>query len=52
MDEVLAAHAAEVERFRGGEAKLMGFFVGQVMKRSKGKADPKAVQPVLQEKLR
>jgi Asp-tRNA(Asn)/Glu-tRNA(Gln) amidotransferase B subunit len=29
----------------------MGFFVGQVMKRSKGKADPKGVQPVLQEKL-
>lgn len=52
VDEVLAAHGAEVERFRGGEAKLMGFFVGQVMKRSKGKADPKAVQPVLQEKLR
>jgi aspartyl-tRNA(Asn)/glutamyl-tRNA(Gln) amidotransferase subunit B len=51
VDEVLAAHGAEVERFRGGEAKLMGFFVGQVMKRSKGKADPKAVQPVLQEKL-
>ena len=35
----------------GGETKLMGFFVGQVMKRSKGKADPKGVQPVLQEKL-
>jgi aspartyl-tRNA(Asn)/glutamyl-tRNA(Gln) amidotransferase subunit B len=52
VDEVLAAHQSEVERFRGGEAKLMGFFVGQVMKRSKGKADPKAVQPVLQEKLR
>ena len=29
----------------------MGFFVGQVMKRSHGKADPKGVQPVLQEKL-
>jgi aspartyl-tRNA(Asn)/glutamyl-tRNA(Gln) amidotransferase subunit B len=52
VDEVLAAHQSEVERFRGGEAKLMGFFVGQVMKRSRGKADPKAVQPVLQEKLR
>ncbi|HEX3234422.1 MAG TPA: Asp-tRNA(Asn)/Glu-tRNA(Gln) amidotransferase subunit GatB [Gemmatimonadales bacterium] len=51
VDEVLAAHRSEVERYRGGEAKLMGFFVGQVMKRSKGKADPKAVQPVLQEKL-
>jgi len=30
----------------------MAFFVGQVMKKSKGKADPKAVQPVLTEKLR
>jgi aspartyl-tRNA(Asn)/glutamyl-tRNA(Gln) amidotransferase subunit B len=51
VEEVLAAHPAEVARYRGGEAKLMGFFVGQVMKRSKGKADPKGVQPVLQEKL-
>ncbi|HEU5154861.1 MAG TPA: hypothetical protein VFU03_09045, partial [Gemmatimonadales bacterium] len=40
-----------VERFRGGETKLMGFFVGQVMKKSGGKADPKAVQPVLVHKL-
>jgi len=51
VDEVLAAHPAEVARYKGGETKLMGFFVGQVMKRSKGKADPKGVQPVLQEKL-
>ncbi len=51
VEEVLAAHPAEVARFRGGETKLMGFFVGQVMKRSHGKADPKGVQPVLQEKL-
>jgi Asp-tRNA(Asn)/Glu-tRNA(Gln) amidotransferase B subunit len=52
VDEVLAAHPGEVERYRAGEAKLMGFFVGQVMKRSKGKADPKGVQPVLQDKLK
>ncbi len=52
VDEVIAAHADEVERFRGGEAKLMGFFVGQVMKRSKGKADPKAIQPILAARLR
>jgi aspartyl-tRNA(Asn)/glutamyl-tRNA(Gln) amidotransferase subunit B len=51
VDEVLAAHPAEVARYRGGETKLLAFFVGQVMKRSKGKADPKGVQPVLQEKL-
>jgi aspartyl-tRNA(Asn)/glutamyl-tRNA(Gln) amidotransferase subunit B len=51
VEEVLAAHPAEVARYKGGETKLLGFFVGQVMKRSKGKADPKGVQPVLQEKL-
>jgi aspartyl-tRNA(Asn)/glutamyl-tRNA(Gln) amidotransferase subunit B len=51
VDEVIAAHPAEVGRYRGGETKLMGFFVGQVMKRSGGKADPKGVQPVLQQRL-
>ncbi|HRP08433.1 MAG TPA: hypothetical protein PLL69_08090 [Gemmatimonadales bacterium] len=39
-------------RFRGGEAKLMGFFVGQVMKRSGGKADPKGIQPILAARLK
>jgi aspartyl-tRNA(Asn)/glutamyl-tRNA(Gln) amidotransferase subunit B len=52
VDEVLAMHPGEVARFRGGETKLMAFFVGQVMKRSKGKADPKGVQPVLLERMR
>ena len=52
VDEVLAANPAEVARYKEGEAKLMGFFVGQVMKKSKGKADPKRVQPVLAEKLK
>jgi aspartyl-tRNA(Asn)/glutamyl-tRNA(Gln) amidotransferase subunit B len=51
VDEVLAAHPAEVARFRGGDAKLIGFFVGQVMKKSQGKADPKGVQPVLARRL-
>jgi len=51
VDEVLAAHPAEVARFRGGEAKLMGFFTGQVMKRSGGKADPKGIAPLLARKL-
>ncbi len=51
VDEVLRAHPAEVERYRAGEAKLMGFFVGQVMKQSRGKADPKGVQPVLLDRL-
>jgi aspartyl-tRNA(Asn)/glutamyl-tRNA(Gln) amidotransferase subunit B len=52
VDEVLAASPGEVARYRGGEAKLIGFFVGQVMKKSGGKADPKKVQPVLMEKLK
>ena len=52
VDEVIAAHPGEVARYRGGETKLIGFFVGQVMKKSQGKADPKGVQPVLTAKLR
>jgi len=51
VDEVLSAHPKEVERYRAGEVKLLGFLTGQVMKRSQGKADPKGVQPVLQRKL-
>jgi aspartyl-tRNA(Asn)/glutamyl-tRNA(Gln) amidotransferase subunit B len=51
VDEVIAAHPKEVERYRAGEGKLLGFLVGQVMKRSQGKADPKGVQPVLVRKL-
>jgi aspartyl-tRNA(Asn)/glutamyl-tRNA(Gln) amidotransferase subunit B len=52
VDAVLAAHPAEVGRFRAGEAKLLGFFTGQVMKASRGKADPKKLQPLLQARLR
>ncbi|HLB55401.1 MAG TPA: Asp-tRNA(Asn)/Glu-tRNA(Gln) amidotransferase subunit GatB [Gemmatimonadales bacterium] len=50
-EAVLAAHPGEVARYRAGEAKLLGFLTGQVMKRSQGKADPKGVQAVLQRKL-
>ena len=51
VDEVVSAHPAEAARFKGGEAKLMAFFVGQVMKASKGKADPKAAPRLLEERL-
>ena len=51
VDEVLAANPKEVERYRGGEGKLIGFFTGQVMKKSGGKADPKKIAPLLQERL-
>jgi aspartyl-tRNA(Asn)/glutamyl-tRNA(Gln) amidotransferase subunit B len=52
VDEVITENPGEVSRYRSGETKLLAFFVGQVMKRSKGKADPKAVQPLLQDRLR
>jgi aspartyl-tRNA(Asn)/glutamyl-tRNA(Gln) amidotransferase subunit B len=49
--EVIEASPVEVARYRGGETKLLGFFTGQVMKRSKGKADPKAVNAALMSAL-
>lgn len=51
IDRVIAANPKEVERFRGGENKLMGFFVGQVMREMKGKANPGVVNKILKEKL-
>jgi len=51
VSEVLGAHATEVSRYRNGETKLLQFFVGQVMKASRGKADPKLAQKVLEDKL-
>lgn len=52
IDEVIAANPKQVEQFRGGKEGLFGFFVGQVMKASKGKANPKIVNERLREKLR
>ncbi|MEB3214183.1 MAG: Asp-tRNA(Asn)/Glu-tRNA(Gln) amidotransferase subunit GatB [Leptolyngbyaceae bacterium] len=51
IDEVLAAHPEELEKYRGGKKQMLGFFVGQVMKKSKGKADPKLTNQLLQKKL-
>ncbi len=51
VDEVIAAHPAEAERFRGGEQKLIGFFMGQVMRKSGGKADPRQATEILRRKL-
>ena len=51
VDAVIAKHTNEVERFKGGEEKLMGFFVGQVMRETKGKANPGAVNKILKTKL-
>ncbi|NPA28795.1 MAG: Asp-tRNA(Asn)/Glu-tRNA(Gln) amidotransferase subunit GatB [Epsilonproteobacteria bacterium] len=51
IDEVLAANADKVEEYKGGKEKLFGFFVGQVMKASKGTANPGKVNQLLKERL-
>ncbi len=49
--EVVDAHPAEAERFRLGEQKLLGFFMGELMKKSRGKADPRQASDLLRRKL-
>lgn len=51
VDDVITKNPKEVERYRAGEEKLMGFFVGHVMKLTKGKANPQMVNELLKEKL-
>jgi len=51
IDQVLAAEAGQVAAYRSGKDKLFGFFVGQVMKASKGKANPALVNEILLKKL-
>jgi aspartyl-tRNA(Asn)/glutamyl-tRNA(Gln) amidotransferase subunit B len=52
VDRILAANPKEVAAFQGGKTKLMGFFVGQVMRETKGKANPKIVNELLNRKLK
>jgi aspartyl-tRNA(Asn)/glutamyl-tRNA(Gln) amidotransferase subunit B len=51
VDEIIEKHPKEIERFKAGEEKLLGFFVGQVMKATKGKANPQIVNELLKKKL-
>jgi aspartyl-tRNA(Asn)/glutamyl-tRNA(Gln) amidotransferase subunit B len=51
VDRVVSAHPKEVETFRSGKTGLLGFFVGQVMKETKGQANPKIVNELLQKRL-
>jgi aspartyl-tRNA(Asn)/glutamyl-tRNA(Gln) amidotransferase subunit B len=51
VDKILAASPNEVASYRSGKAGLLSFFVGQVMKETRGKANPKMVQEVLKKKL-
>ena len=50
--EVLAANPEQVEQFRAGKDKVLGFLVGQVMKKSQGKANPQQVNSLLRDKLK
>ncbi len=51
VDGVVAGNAEQVEQFRAGKQQVFGFLVGQVMKASGGKANPKLVSKILQERL-
>ena len=51
VEQVIAAHPAQVAEYRAGKDKLLGFFVGQVMKETRGKANPAQVDRLLKEKL-
>jgi aspartyl-tRNA(Asn)/glutamyl-tRNA(Gln) amidotransferase subunit B len=52
VTDVLASNPEQLAAYRGGKEALFGFFVGQVMKVSKGKANPKIVNELLREKLK
>jgi aspartyl-tRNA(Asn)/glutamyl-tRNA(Gln) amidotransferase subunit B len=51
IDEILLAHPQELEQYRAGKTKLQGFFVGQIMKKTGGRADPKLTNQLLIKKL-
>jgi Asp-tRNA(Asn)/Glu-tRNA(Gln) amidotransferase B subunit len=52
IDKVIAANPEQAETYRGGKEGVLGFFVGQVMRETQGKADPKVVSRLLVERLR
>jgi aspartyl-tRNA(Asn)/glutamyl-tRNA(Gln) amidotransferase subunit B len=51
IDQVIADNPKELEQYRGGKTKLLGFFVGQVLKQTSGRADPKLTNQLLAQKL-
>ena len=52
IDKVLEKNSSQLEQYKSGKEKLFGFFVGQVMKESKGKANPEQVNKILKDKLK
>ena len=52
IDQIMADNPAQVEQFRAGKDRVLGFFVGQVMKATSGNANPKVVNELLAKKLK
>lgn len=52
VEEILKAHPQELAQYRNGKTKLLGFFVGQIMKQTQGRAAPKATNQLLAQKLK
>jgi len=52
IDQLMADNEAQVEQFRAGKTKVLGFFVGSIMKQTQGKANPQEVNKLLQSKLK
>ena len=52
VEQVIAENPGQVEQYKSGKDKVFGFFVGQVMKLSKGKANPQQVNQLLKDKLK
>ncbi|HIL88865.1 MAG TPA: Asp-tRNA(Asn)/Glu-tRNA(Gln) amidotransferase GatCAB subunit B, partial [Deltaproteobacteria bacterium] len=50
-DELIAANPEQVEQYRTGKTKVMGFFVGQMMKQTKGQGNPQLINQLLRERL-
>ncbi len=51
IEQIVSAHPAEVEQYRSGKEKVLGFFVGKIMRQTAGKANPKLVNEILLKKL-
>ncbi len=51
VNDIIAAHPNQVAQYRAGKEKLLGFFVGQVMKATQGKANPNSVNQTIRSKL-
>jgi aspartyl-tRNA(Asn)/glutamyl-tRNA(Gln) amidotransferase subunit B len=51
VKKIIAANQSEVEKYKSGKPQLFGFFVGQIMKETKGRANPETVNKLLREEL-